>query len=234
MRDGVTRNTAKRFLKVANLGCNGGRGRTPLGGAVGAGVTRQARVSEAGRLLLVARSAMFSGIAVALAGAAHTIAGGASPAPVLLAGAFVVLTQLVVLFVPREHGFLPVAALLVISQLVLHFVFAAFHAHPSAVGGAHLLSGGVGPMGWGHLVAVLGAAWWLQRGEAHACRLTRGVLCAMSRPLTTLRALVDRQEFSQLSTSVRAVGDSTSPASRTPGASIHLRGPPVGAVASTG
>jgi hypothetical protein len=198
-------------------------------------MTGTAKASETGGLLLVARSAMFSGVAVALAGAAHTIAGGESPTPRLLAGTFVVLTQLVVLLLPRERGFLPVAALLVVTQLVLHFVFGAFHAHPSVEAAAHpLLSGGIGPMGWGHLVAVLGAAWWLQRGEAHACRLARGALSAVSKPLTALRALGDRPELRQPKTSVRAAGPRTTVASRTPGTSVRRRGPPVGAVASTG
>jgi hypothetical protein len=198
-------------------------------------VNGQAGASEAGGLLLVARSAVFSAVAVALAGAAHTLAGGESPAPLLLAGAFVVLTQLVVLLVPRERGFLPVAALLVVSQLVLHFVFVAFHAHPSAVGAAHpLLSGGIGPMGWGHLVAVLGAAWWLRRGEAHACRLARGAVGAVSRPLTALLALGEHPDFTVPSTSPRVAGERRVLTSQTPGTSVRRRGPPVGAVASIG
>jgi hypothetical protein len=193
------------------------------------------KASEAGGLLLIARSAVFSGVAVALAGAAHTIAGGESPTPLLLAGAFVVLTQLVVLLVPRERGFLPVAALLVVSQLALHFVFAAFHAHPSAPGAAHpLLSGGIGPMGWGHLVAVLGAAWWLRWGEAHACRLARGAVCAASRPLAGLLALGEQQDFRVPSTPVRIAGELCALASRTPDTTVRRRGPPVGALASTG
>jgi hypothetical protein len=198
-------------------------------------VTRTAKASEAGGLLLlVARSAMFSGVAVALAGAAHTVAGGESPTPRLLAGTFVVLTQLVVLLAPRERGFLPVAALLVLSQLVLHFVFGAFHAHPAVAAAHPLLSGGIGPMGWGHLVAVMGAAWWLRWGEAHACRLARGAVCAVSRPLTALRALGEQQDFPTPSTSMRVSGERRHLASRTPGTSIRRRGPPVGAVASTG
>jgi hypothetical protein len=198
-------------------------------------VTGQTRTSETGGLLLVARSAMFSGVAVALAGAAHTIAGGESPTPRLMAGAFIVLTQLVVLLMPRERGFVPVAALLVLSQLVLHFVFGAFHAHSSALSSVHpLLSGGIGPMGWGHLVAVLGAAWWLRRGEAHACRLARGAAGAMSRPLAGLLALVDPPAVSPPSTSVRVASYSPALASRTPGTSVRRRGPPVAAVASTG
>jgi hypothetical protein len=209
------------------------RGPTALGGG-GGGVNGTAKASEAGGLLLVARSAMFSGVAVALAGAAHTIAGGESPTPRLLLGTFVVLTQLVVLLVPRERGFLPVAALLVLTQLVLHFVFAAFHAHPAAAADHPVLTGGIGPMGWGHLLAVLGAAWWLQRGEAHACRLARGVRCAVSPPLTALLALGEQQDIKAPSTSMRVSGERRALASQTPGTSVRRRGPPVGAVASTG
>jgi hypothetical protein len=207
-----------------------------LGRTDGGEVSVGARASGVGGLLLVTRSAMFSGVAVALAGAAHTIAGGASPSALLLAGAFVVLTQLVVLLVPRERGFLPVATLLVASQLVLHFVFVAFHAHPSAVGADGLLrSGGIGPMGWGHLVAVLGAAWWLRRGEAHACRLARGAVCALTRRLlTALRAVGGPQLVQQSLSSVRVAGHSRALRSRVPRASVRRRGPPVGAVASPG
>lgn len=197
----------------------------------------QAGASRAGgQLLLLARAATFAVVAVGLAGTAHTLAGGAAPTPLVCVLSVVALTQLTMLLGPRERGWLPIAATLLLSQLVLHPVLMAFPAHPhSEAAHLRLVAGGAGQMEWAHVAAALATAWWLRRGEARAAQLASGTFAAASRPLTAALALsVGASVPAPLRAVVRAVGDGFVLLPGDPGRSARRRGPPSVPVASAG
>lgn len=149
-----------------------------------------------------ARVALLGGGSLLLATAAHLAGGGTLPAPGVLAVAAFVL-GLVAVLLTRRRVTLPVLVLaLVPQQVALHVLLDTAAA---AVGGctpvqaAHhamavltcMPTHGMGPMGYawpmfvGHLVATLGTAWLLSRGEAFCWRLVdRAVRAAYVAPAT--------------------------------------------------
>jgi hypothetical protein len=138
------------------------------------------------------RVSLLGGGSLLLATAAHLSGGGTLPSPGVLAVAAFVLC-LVALVLTRHRVRLPVLlAALVPQQVALHVLFDTAAA---AVGGcttaqaAHhamtvltcMPAHGMGPTGYawpmvvGHLVATLGTAWLLARGEAWCCALVERV-----------------------------------------------------------
>ena len=160
-------------------------------------MTRAARLSRGWARTL--RVALLGGGSLLLATAAHLSGGGTLPSPGVLAVAGFVL-GLVALVLTRHRVRLPVLlAALVPQQVALHVLFDTAAA---AVGGcttaqaAHhamtvltcLPAHGMGPMGYawpmfvGHLVATLGTAWLLARGEAWCCALLERAAVAYVAP----------------------------------------------------
>jgi hypothetical protein len=138
------------------------------------------------------RVALLGGGSLLLATTAHLSGGGTLPGFGVLAVAAFVL-GLVSLLLTRRRVRLPLlVAALVPQQVLLHVLFDTAAA---AVGGctpvqaAHhamtvltcMPAHGMAPMGYawpmfvGHLVATLGTAWLLARGEAWCCRLVEQV-----------------------------------------------------------
>ncbi len=129
------------------------------------------------------RVVLLGGGSLLLATAAHLSGGGTLPGPGVLAVAAFVL-GLVALLLTRRRVRLPVlVAALVPQQVLLHVLFdtaAAAAGGCTPVQAAHhamtvltcMPAHGMGPMGYawpmlvGHLVATLGTAWLLARGEA--------------------------------------------------------------------
>lgn len=146
----------------------------------------------AGATTRALRVALLGGGSLLLATAAHLSGGGTLPGPGVLAVAAFVL-GLVAVLLTRHRVRLPVlVAALVPQQVLLHVLFdtaavavgrctpaeAAHHAMTVLTcGPAH----GMAPMGYawpmfvGHLVATLGTAWLLARGEAWCWRLVERV-----------------------------------------------------------
>ncbi|SEP68039.1 hypothetical protein [Microlunatus flavus] len=139
-----------------------------------------------------ARVGLLGGGSLLLATAAHVSGGGSLPGPGVLVVAGFVL-GLVALLLTRRRVRLPVVlATLVPQQVALHVLL---DAAASAAGGctpvqaAHhamatltcMPTHGMGPMGYawpmfvGHVVATLGTAWLLARGEAWCWRLAERV-----------------------------------------------------------
>lgn len=153
-------------------------------------------LAGAGRAL---RVGLLGGGSLLLATAAHLSGGGTLPGPGVLAVAAFVL-GLVAALLTRHRVRPPVlVAVLVPQQVLLHVLFDTAAA---AVGGctpvqaAHhamtvltcMPAHGMGPMGYawpmlvGHLVATLGTAWLLARGEAWCWRLVDRVARAAYAP----------------------------------------------------
>ena len=147
------------------------------------------------------RVVLLGGGSLALATAAHVSGGGDPPkAGVLAVAAFVI--GLVTLLLTRRRVRLPLLlAALVPQQVLLHVLFdtaAASAGGCTPVQAAHhamteltcLPAHGMGPMGYawpmflGHLVATLGTAWLLSRGEAWCWSLVdRAVRAAYVAPV---------------------------------------------------
>lgn len=162
------------------------------------------------------RVALLGGGSLLLATAAHLSGGGTLPGPGVLAVAAFVL-GLVATLLTRHRVRLPVLlAALVPQQVMLHVLFdtaAAAAGGCSPAQAAHhamtvltcMPAHGLGPMGYawpmfvGHLVATLGTAWLLARGEAWCWRLvdraaraayaSPGVRTSRRRPRPTTPAL---------------------------------------------
>jgi hypothetical protein len=181
-------------------------------------------------VIRVLRVALLGGGSLLLATAAHLAGGGTLPGPGVLAVAAFVL-GLVAALLTRRRVRLPVLlAALVPQQVLLHVLFdtAAAAAGSCTPGQAahHAMTvltcmpaHGMGPMGYawpmfvGHLVATLGTAWLLARGEAWCWRLVDRVAHAAyaapavrpgrrrPRPATTavVRALLVRPHRPRLS-----------------------------------
>ena len=160
------------------------------------------------------RVALLGGGSLLLATAAHLAGGGTLPGPGVLAVAGFVL-GLVALLLTRRRVRLPVLLVaLVPQQVLLHVLLdtaAAAESGCSPVQAAHhamavltcMPAHGMGPMGYvwpmfvGHVVATLGTAWLLARGEVWCCRFVARVAQAAyaapaarpcrrrSRPVTT-------------------------------------------------
>lgn len=134
------------------------------------------------------RVALLGGGSLLLATAAHLSGGGTLPGPGVLAVAAFLLGLVAVLLTQRRVSLPVLVAALVPQQVLLHVLFDTAAA---AVGGCspaqaahHAMTvltcapgHGMGPMGYawpmfaGHVVATLGTAWLLSRGEAWCCRL---------------------------------------------------------------
>ena len=134
------------------------------------------------------RVALLGGGSLLLATAAHLSGGGTLPSPGVLAVAAFVLGLVAVLLTRRRVRLPVLVAALVPQQVGLHVLFdtaAAAAGGCTPVQAAHhamtmltcMPVHGMGPMGYawpmfvGHLVATLGTAWLLARGEAWCWRL---------------------------------------------------------------
>ncbi|HEY0239600.1 MAG TPA: hypothetical protein VGC37_13245 [Friedmanniella sp.] len=138
-------------------------------------------------MIRAVRVGLLGGGSLLLATAAHLSGGGTLPGPGLLAVAAFLLGLGAVLLTRRRVRLPLLLAVLVPQQVLLHVLFdaAAAAGGCTPVQAAHhamtMLTcapgGGMGPMGYawpmlaGHLVATLGTAWLLARGEAWCCRL---------------------------------------------------------------
>lgn len=142
-----------------------------------------------------ARVALLGGGSLVLATAAHLSGGGTLPGPGVLGFAAFVLGLVAVLLTRRRVRLPVLVAALVPQQVALHVLFdtaAAAAGGCSPVQAAHhamtvltcMPTHGMGPMGYawpmfvGHVVATLGTAWLLARGEAWCWRLADRVVRA--------------------------------------------------------
>ena len=163
------------------------------------------------------RVALLGGGSLLLATTAHVSGGGTLPGPGVLAVAAFLLGLVAVLLTRRRVLLPALLGALVPQQVALHVLFDTAAA---SVGGCtpvqaahHAMTvltcapgHGMGPMGYawpmlaGHLVATLGTAWLLARGEAWCSRLVEGFVRAAytapaarparRRPRATTTALV--------------------------------------------
>jgi hypothetical protein len=176
------------------------------------------------------RVALLGGGSLLLATAAHLSGGGILPGPGVLVVAAFVLGLGAVLLTRRRVRLPLLVAALVPQQVLLHVLLDTATASAGActpVEAAHhamtvltcMPAHGMGPMGYawpmfvGHLVATLGTAWLLARGEAWCCRLADRVARAAyaapaarprhrrRRPVTTalVRAALRRPQRPRLS-----------------------------------
>lgn len=135
-----------------------------------------------------ARVGLLGGGSLVLATAAHLSGGGVLPRPGVLAVAGFVLGLVALLLTRRRVGLVALLAVLVPEQVLLHVLFETAAASAggctTAQAAQHAMvmltcmpAHGMGPMGYawpmfvGHLVATLGTAWLLSRGEAWCWRL---------------------------------------------------------------
>ena len=133
-----------------------------------------------------ARAGVFTLVCLCLSVALHSWAAGALPSlPAMFAGAGLVLVVAFVL-ADRERQLPLITAVMLASQLGLHYLFEALphagHHGVAAVAPAAPLSAG---MVLAHVVAALLTALWLRGGEAAAWRLFRW----MARGVAPLRGL---------------------------------------------
>jgi hypothetical protein len=143
------------------------------------------------------RVALLGGGSLLLASAAHVSGAGTLPGPGVLAVAAFVLGLVAVLLTRRRVRLPVVVAALVPQQVLLHVLFdtaeaAARSSGCTPVEATHhamavltcMPAHGVGPLGYawpmfvGHVVATLGTAWLLARGEAWCWRLADRVALA--------------------------------------------------------
>lgn len=123
-----------------------------------------------------ARAGMFTLVCLSLSVALHSWVAGALPSlPAMFAGAGLVLLVALVL-AGRERQLPLIAAVLLGSQIGLHYLFEALphagHHGVAAVAPAAPLSAG---MVLAHVVAALFTALWLRGGEAAGWRLFRWI-----------------------------------------------------------
>jgi len=138
----------------------------------------------------LARAVVFAVVCLTLTTAGHAYAAHAAVPPATVALGFALVLGLAALLAGTERSFRTILGGLLGAQFGLHALFTqatagaaheAHNAHPAA-----LPHGGTA-MTVAHLLAALGAAWWLRRGEAATWSLARRIRAAagisLPRPL---------------------------------------------------
>ncbi|MBO2446694.1 hypothetical protein J4573_06295 [Actinomadura barringtoniae] len=137
----------------------------------------------------LARAVVFATVCLTLTTAGHAYAAHAAVPPATVALGFGLVLGLSALLAGTERSFRTILGGLLGAQFGLHALFTqatagsaheAHNAHPAAI--PH---GGTA-MPLAHLLAALGAAWWLRRGEAATWSLARRLKAAADTALPRL------------------------------------------------
>ncbi|MEU6107276.1 hypothetical protein ABZ853_02550 [Streptomyces albidoflavus] len=191
------------------------------------------------------RAVLFAAVCVSLAGAGHALSSSHPVPPWVLLAALPPVALAAWCAAGRARGTAAIGAGLVASQLVLHLVLTEAHAFPghalephhSGTDAGHTATAAAGwapptdgpatadtlSMAAAHLLAALGCAWWLARGERAFVQLAHATHTALLRPF---RRLVPGR-LPQRPPGVPAVApDEQPPAVRLLRDAVSRRGPP--------
>lgn len=202
-------------------------------------------VSRTRRVVRAVRAVLFAAVCVSLAGAGHALSSSHPVPPWVLLAALPPLAVAAWCAAGRARGTAATGAGPVASQLVLHLVLTGAHAfsgharepHRSGTDARHMATAAAGwapptdgpattdalSMAAAHLLAALGSAWWLARGERASVQLAHATHTALLRPF---RRLVPGR-LPQRPPGVPAVAaDEQHPAVRLLRDAVSRRGPP--------
>lgn len=154
------------------------------------------------------RAVLFAAVCVSLAGAGHALSSPHPVPPWVLLAAFPPVAVTAWCAASRARGTAAIGAGLVAAQLLLHLVLTEAHTwpghapepHHSGTAARHMASTAAGwavapdgpvptdtlSMTAAHLLAALGCAWWLARGERALVQLAYATRTALLRPFRRL------------------------------------------------
>ncbi|WP_256967931.1 hypothetical protein [Streptomyces sp. CS227] len=154
------------------------------------------------------RAVLFAAVCVSLAGAGHALSSPHPVPPWVLLAALPPVAVAAWCAAGRARGTAAIGAGLVASQLVLHLVLTEAHAFSghapeprhSGTDARHMATAAAGwappadgpattdtlSMAAAHLLAALGCAWWLARGERAFVQLAHATHTALLRPFWRL------------------------------------------------
>ncbi len=188
-------------------------------------------VSRTRRVVRAVRAVLFAAVCVSLAGAGHALSSSHPVSPWVLLAALPPVAVAAWCAAGRARGTAAIGTGLVASQLVLHLVLTEAHAlpghalepHHSGTDARHMATADTLSMAAAHLLAALGCAWWLARGERAFVQLAHAPHTALLRPC---RRLVPGR-LPQRPPGVPAVAaDEQHPAVRLLRDAVSRRGPP--------
>ncbi|MGW9378205.1 hypothetical protein ACWHAO_09190 [Streptomyces albidoflavus] len=158
-------------------------------------------MSHTRRAARAVRAVLFAAVCVSLAGAGHALSSSHPVSPWVLLAALPPVAVAAWCAAGRARGTAAIGTGLVASQLVLHLVLTEAHAlpahalepHHSGTDARHMATAAAGPatadtlsMAAAHLLAALGCAWWLARGERAFVQLAHATHTALLRPFWRL------------------------------------------------